>query len=523
MIPKSGTAQAAKSEAHAMDSSSFKDEIISFLYNNKQRPIPTRKSNVILTNCPHCLGVRKKSFAAYVDLHDGSYKCKTCSASGSWRQFSKALIKSVREGSANGNYALYSTADMLNGKPTPKYSRPVEEIEQYPDRLFQETAIVEDLQSRFKLKEGTLRLYKVGLGRYTDPNEYLKAAQEGADTMEHLEKPCLTFPQTTLTYSGTENKKGSAQYEFKVETVRIKACAIANPNDVLLFDPPAANEAGSAGLFGYHTAPSEADTVIITRRELDAMAAYEATGIPSFSIPTPNYQLQESVLPLLGRFLRIYLWLDDDVDGQLAADRFAQRLGIGRCLLVRTRQGDRKGPKSALEAWLQGKDLKQILKTAKKLRHDEILDFHDLREEVYREILNPEQTQGVQSKDIPALNKILKGHRPGELTILTGPTGIGKTTIISQLSLDYCKSGVPTLWGSFEIMNKRLAKKMLCQFAGKDLSECPREFDAWADKFEQVLLTNFAKACYQYAFSLYPISFLYTFSSSSAAHPSEMC
>ena len=42
----------------------------------------------------------------------------------------------------------------------------------------------------------------------------------------------------------------------------------------------------------------------------------------------------------------------------------------------------------------------------------------------------------------PKLNQILKGHRPGELTVFTGPTGSGKTTFISELSLDLAMQGV---------------------------------------------------------------------------------
>ncbi|CAO3599158.1 unnamed protein product [Absidia cylindrospora] len=120
--------------------------------------------------------------------------------------------------------------------------------------------------------------------------------------------------------------------------------------------------------------------------------------------------------------------------------------------------------------------------------HDNVLGFGDLRQQVYKEILDPEESRGVLSTDLPALNRILKGHRPGELTIVTGPTGGGKTTVMSQLSLDYCKSGVPTLWGSFEILNQRLAKKMLYQFASKDLSQYPTELDKWADEFEKLPL-----------------------------------
>jgi twinkle protein len=42
------------------------------------------------------------------------------------------------------------------------------------------------------------------------------------------------------------------------------------------------------------------------------------------------------------------------------------------------------------------------------------------------------------------------------------------------------------LWGSFEIPNVRLARKMLQQFAGKDLTRNPGEFAELAEKFQQV-------------------------------------
>lgn len=49
--------------------------------------------------------------------------------------------------------------------------------------------------------------------------------------------------------------------------------------------------------------------------------------------------------------------------------------------------------------------------------------------------------------------------------------------------------GVNTLWGSFEIKNVRLAKKMLMQFAAKDLSNVSKEeFDRIAEQFSQLPL-----------------------------------
>ena len=108
--------------------------------------------------------------------------------------------------------------------------------------------------------------------------------------------------------------------------------------------------------------------------------------------------------------------------------------------------------------------------------HSRIVGFEELRSEILTEMLHPNTIEGVKSVTLPRLNEIVKGHRRGELTILTGPTGSGKTTLLSQLSLDYCCQGVNTLWGSFEIKNTRLAKKMLFQHAagvhGLEVNSC---------------------------------------------------
>lgn len=46
---------------------------------------------------------------------------------------------------------------------------------------------------------------------------------------------------------------------------------------------------------------------------------------------------------------------------------------------------------------------------------------------IFLEMSTPHQILGVQSNSFPSFNKLLGGHRKGELTILTGSTGIGKT------------------------------------------------------------------------------------------------
>ncbi|CAG2161910.1 unnamed protein product [Oppiella nova] len=125
--------------------------------------------------------------------------------------------------------------------------------------------------------------------------------------------------------------------------------------------------------------------------------------------------------------------------------------------------------------------------SAKKSCHSAITTFQSLREEILNEMKDP-KCCGVQWKRFPELNKLLKGHRSGELSVFTGATGCGKTTFMSEYSLDLCSQGVTTLWGSFEVKNVRLAKMMITQMAGKHIDQHLDEFDVWADAMEALPL-----------------------------------
>lgn len=383
---------------------------------------------------------------------------------------------------------MYKSAEPLGSRAKPEFSKAKEEIEQYPFELNNNKngMVMEWLTKDMGFDKKTLQQYKVGVAWYLDLQAQLAATKNSNSRPK--ETLCITFPQTAPDYSVIPDRS-SSNTSPSTQTVRIKACRpnSKGPNQPVAFDPP---KIFSVGLFGYHVASPNTDTVILTLDEFSAMAAYQCTHFPAFSLPNPYNQLPEDAIPLLERFDTVYIWLDDDTEGQAAAERFAHKLGSRRCFIVRTRGGKLEGPRNAHELLLcrgvTDRDFKELLYAAQRLSHDQIIGFKDFKEEIRRDILDPDQARGVQSKDLPGLNSLLKGHRLGELSIWTGPTGIGKTTVLSQLSLDYCKSGVSTLWGSFEIQNPRLAKKMLYQLAEKNLSKYPEEFDVWADQVEKV-------------------------------------
>jgi twinkle protein len=223
--------------------------------------------------------------------------------------------------------------------------------------------------------------------------------------------------------------------------------------------------------------------IVITASEFDAMAVHQSTGLPAVSLPVGVSLLPPELLPLLEPFDHIVLWLGGDMQSRQMAQHFATKLSVERCFLVRS-FGEGVTLDSALGALNKELDMKGILNNAQPFQHKQILPFRKLREDVLSELANVDQVAGVKWRRFPLLSSIVKGHRPGELTIFTGPTGSGKTTLMSELSLDLCSQGVPTLWGSFEIKNVRLAKIMLRQLSNMNLEQNLNQFNYWADKME---------------------------------------
>lgn len=94
-----------------------------------------------------------------------------------------------------------------------------------------------------------------------------------------------------------------------------------------------------------------------------------------------------------------------------------------------------------------------------------ILRANDFYDHLSQEYMDEKNQKSISLTTLPKFSSIIKGLRKNELTIFTGPTGSGKTTFLSQISLDYCVQGVNTLWGSFEIKFSRLARIMIQQIS----------------------------------------------------------
>jgi len=319
----------------------------------------------------------------YFSRDHGAYYCQRCKAKGSWYDFKKEM----------GLLPVVSHFSGQEGYKTPDQNV----VKSYPVALQLYPDVFEYLTKTRKINKEIIELYKVGAALYSFD-----------DNGEWIEHECVTFPWIE-SYNGNEF------------TVRVKARSLSR-KDFMRLEPTG----GAWGFFGMHTVSPDTEQIVITEGEYDAMSVRQETGMAAVSLPNGSNSLPPELIAQLERFKEIYLWLDDDVPGIDGSLAFAEKLGIHRCKIVHTKLGDPDGPKDANDALKMGKDLKQILMSAKPVLHKEIMELNDIKQEVVAELLNHEQTLGIPFDDFPELTRIVGGFRKGELTVFTGPTGAGK-------------------------------------------------------------------------------------------------
>ncbi|KAK6113995.1 AAA domain family protein [Brugia pahangi] len=238
-----------------------------------------------------------------------------------------------------------------------------------------------------------------------------------------------------------------------------------------------------SGIFGYHLVTASDRRIVLTTNERDALAVFEATGgMLCIALPKGE-QLDTSVLPYLEDFDMVYLWFPY-VQEKHAKD-YASLLNANRCFIV----DNHERPIELLRSDRRREINKAIRDESIRLRGKGFRSLIDVRSELKSELIKDQmKMNGVaQWKRFDLLNRFMRGFRPGEMTVITGGTGFGKTTFLCEYALDLLVQGVRTLFCSFEMPDEKILKWMLVQFAALPLYKVEHHpaVELWIDRFER--------------------------------------
>lgn len=178
----------------------------------------------------------------------------------------------------------------------------------------------------------------------------------------------------------------------------------------------------------------DSETCIITEGEIDCMSWIES-GISNV-VSVPNGAGKGSKLDYLDNCAdyfdnktRIYLSTDNDEPGRTLRDELARRLGIERCYKIDF--GELKDANEYLIYHGEQK-LKNLIETATEFPMEGVYSINETWqdiEDIYRNGL----PEGAKTGDAQVDAHI--GFMPGELTIVTGIPGHGKSIYLDQLSI----------------------------------------------------------------------------------------
>ena len=372
---------------------------------------------------------------------DGAFLCFRCGNSGNWPDFVKSLMVGeidfmeeskgqLEEKLSQEKIELFWTEKMENLRQAHLHLTEECDLSKLKESDLRYLKMLHYLTDKINgrgLNYETLIEFGVGIGQ-----EMFKNASGEYDVID-----CVYFP-------GFGKNTHKVKTNFEVRKTKIRGLYSGDKHNMRIHPSNA-----SFGVFGMQLASRHLskDSVIITEGEFDAMAAYQATGIPAISLPYGASNLPPEMVAYLKDTKKIFLWMDFDEMGQLNTSTYAERLGASRTFVVKeftdeeidkimqndlklenksnisiigskqTEGREIKGYKikDANDALKAGTELvKEYINRAKSFPQMNIIKFSQLRDQVRERIFHADRFRGVSSYFFSWFNSLMKGFRRGE-------------------------------------------------------------------------------------------------------------
>jgi len=231
-----------------------------------------------------------------------------------------------------------------------------------------------------------------------------------------------------------------------------------------------AGDAKLCSWFGQHLFKTGNDEAFICQTPLDA-AALMSLGEKNVLAPPQDHEapkLRTHQLAVLERCSVVYLVPNPTHEGQRWVARLQGEVGQWRTKVVQMDYRPAELIKEEQEAtWRTAKE-KAVSSIGARVRvAREMMGDLDYAFE------NRDALAGFPTKLEP-LDKLLGGWRPGEVTIVSGEPGVGKSTFCAFISLLQASDGNPALHFSFEVSPFSIMKKWMTMLASEPFGDMDR-------------------------------------------------
>eukprot|EP00871_Galdieria_phlegrea_P005982 jgi/Galph1/871/GphlegSOOS_G5634.1 len=227
----------------------------------------------------------------------------------------------------------------------------------------------------------------------------------------------------------------------------------------------------SWGLFGAHVGDSRIDAVIVTDDELEAMKVYDACGIRTVSLPLGTWALHEESTSFLERYSKVYIWFGNEPISKERAYLLAKKVGPMKCYIICPPEKLTAGAERPSDLIRMKIPIVPFISSAELAIQPKVVSSASThRNHIYQMLTKPQQHVWLSTtcQSLPRFSHLFKGFRRNETSLFVGESGVGKSTFLCQLVMDFSRQGIETLWCSFSSDEPYIVKTMLHQLSKVD-------------------------------------------------------
>lgn len=247
-----------------------------------------------------------------------------------------------------------------------------------------------------------------------------------------------------------------------------------------------AEAGGSKALFGWQAIPGNARSVVLCEGELKALAWW-GYGFPALSVPFGGgdggkQDWIEVEYDRLSRFDVIYVAMDEDAAGRAAAEAIIERLGPERCAVVEHPLPNDPKAKCINACVALGVDRESVaaaIKIARPRDPEELRGAEAYTDDVVSLFTDTGPEVGIRTPWQKVGDSLV--FRPGELTVIAGINGHGKSQAVGFMAAHAMRNGARVCVASLEFRVKGWLHRLVRQIAARqDPSErYVRDVMAW--------------------------------------------
>jgi hypothetical protein len=379
---------------------------------------------IVLRRCPFCLD---EGFHFYVSPEEGGlFFCHKCSEKGNMHTLQKHfgdigdLPRQPWPGSGSshnnggGISPAFKDREKRNRRPDPKL------VTQAHERLLKDPEALSYVTEARGIPMRTLKHFSLGVSTDLDGTKWL--------TIPHYRKGELV------------NIKSRSLPPAEKAFRRVKDC----PS--VLFN---ADVLAGEGAEQIYMAEGELDTLTLWSQGITNVVGV-TIGARSFP-PEWVDQLKD--------LKKIFICYDPDEAGQIGAREVARRLRFGRCFNIVLPAGQ-----DVNEFFRSGRDIltfQELVNRAERFDVAGVMSIEAGLKKYLERLKQPEQTAGILTP-WPEVNKLIStGFQPGELTVLSSPPKIGKSSWALQIAWTCALKDIPTLFYCLEMRPLKLVQKII--------------------------------------------------------------